>query len=410
MAPLATAPRIGRPAAASGRAPARPFRLPRGGRRAALAPLLSLLLAFGCASDPPPVPPSPLASFEPTVTLARLWRSSVDEAGRGRFEPYLDAERVVVASGEGEVAAFDRRTGMRLWRTELDTRLSSGVGGSADVDAVYVGSLDGTVHALALSSGEPLWNVSMSSEVLVAPVAGFGAVIVRSVDGRVVALEPGDGSERWSVSNTPPTLTVAGYSRPLAVDGGVLVGLDDGRLLALALDTGRTIWESVLSVPSGRSEIERLVDIDADPLVDDAGIYVVNYQGQAARLEPVRGQLVWSVPMSSTAGLALGGTRLVVVDEEDVLHALERDSGREIWSSEVLRGRRLSPPAALAGGEAVVVGDLEGYLHVVSLEDGALLGRARVADGPITVRPVVDGDTVYTQGEDGRVAAHTVAR
>ena len=381
--------------------------------RGAFAAALGGMVLAGCASAPPAVPPTELTPITAEVTPARRWSASVEEAGRGRFEPWVDAERVVVADGKGRVTAFDRDGGRRLWVTELDERLASGVGGDANGDAatrLYVGSADGVVHAVDAATGERLWNATVSSEVRVAPVEAFGAVVVRSVDGRVVALEPEDGGERWSVSNTPPALTVAGYSRPLLVDGGALVGLDDGRVVALALDTGRAIWESVLSVPSGRSEVERLVDVDADPLVGDAGIYVVGYQGRAARLEPARGQVVWSRPMSSTAGLALAGDRLVVVDEEDGLHALERESGRELWSSESLRGRRLSPPAVLPGGDAFVVGDFEGYLHVVALDDGRLIGRTRPARGPITSRPVVDDGRVFVLGEDGRTASYDIAR
>jgi len=379
-------------------------------RRFATGPALAaaLLAGLGCVSDPPTVPPTELTAMDAEVTLAKRWTASVGKAGRGRFEPFQDEERLIVASGDGEVTAFDRRTGMERWRTDLDTRLTSGVGGGED--ALYVGSVDGNVHALDAADGTVRWRVPMSSEVLVAPTAGFGAVVVRSVDGRVVALEPADGRERWSASNVPPALTVTGYGRPLLVDGGVLIGLDDGRLLALDLGTGRVIWEAVLSVPSGRSEVERLVDLDADPQVDDAGIYAVNYQGRATRLEPARGQAVWSVPLSSTAGLALGATRVLVVDEEDGLHALERETGREVWSSEALRGRRLSPPAVIDDGRAVVVGDFEGFVHVVSMDDGRLLGRVRASRQAITSRPVVDGDTFHVQGEDGRIGVYAIAR
>lgn len=370
--------------------------------------LMVALLVVGCANDPPAVPPVELAAFDQQVTFARRWTASTGDAGRGRFEPLVSSERVVVADARGEITAFDRQNGMRLWQADLDTRLASAVGG--DESAVYVGTTDGVVHALNATDGKPLWLAESSSEILVPPVTGFGVVLVRSVDGRVVALEPNDGSERWSVSQTPPALTVTGYSRPLLVDGGALVGFDDGRLLALSLTNGRTIWESVLSVPSGRSEVERLVDVDADPRTDDSGIYVVNYQGRAARLEPGRGQVVWSVPMSSTSGLDLAGESVVVVDDEDGVHGLDAATGRTLWSSEALRGRRLSPPAMLGDGSAFVVGDLEGYAHVLSMDDGALIGRVRVSKAPVTARPQVDGDSVVVLASDGDVAAYEVAR
>lgn len=362
----------------------------------------------GCVADPPLIPPTELTAIEPAVTLARRWKADVGESGRGRFEPLTSDEQVIMADARGKVTALDRRTGMRRWTTNLETRLASAVGGNDT--QVFVGGTDGVVHALASDTGEVQWQASMSSEVLVAPVAAFGAVVVRSVDGRIVALEPEDGTERWSISETPPALTVTGYGRPLLVDGGVLVGLDDGRLLALSLDNGRTIWETVLSVPSGRSEVERLVDLDADPKADDEGIYVVNYQGRAARLEPARGQILWSLPFSSTRGMDIGDGRVVVVDDEDIIHALDAEDGRELWSNEALRGRRLGPPAVLADGSAMVIGDFEGFVHVVSMTDGTLTGRARASREAIDARPVVADDVVYVLAVDGKANAYEIAR
>jgi len=369
---------------------------------------LLLLGMAGCVAAPPLVPPTELTAIEPGVTFARRWKADVGEAGRGRFEPVSSDERIIMADARGVVTALDRRTGMRQWSTDLDTRLASGVGGNAS--QVFVGGADGVVHALSSDAGEELWQASMSSEVLVAPVAAFGAVVVRSVDGRIAALEPEDGSERWSVSETPPALTVTGYGQPLLVDGGALVGIDDGRLLALSLDNGRKIWETVLSVPSGRSEVERLVDLDADPRADDAGIYVVNYQGRAARLEPARGQVIWSLPLSSTRGLELSDGQVVVVDDEDGIHALDAESGRKLWSSEALRGRRLGPPAVLDDGSGIVVGDFEGFVHMVSMTDGSLTGRTRASKEPIDARPIIADDVVYVLASDGIVNAYEIAR
>lgn len=396
-----------------------------------MAVVLGTLIA-SCAAEPPLIPPTELRPISDARTLDRLWSMDAGEARRGRFLPYVSGNRVFVAGASGQVQRLDRRTGKTVWERDLDGRLASGVSG--DGRRLYVSSSDGVVFALDAESGETLWSANASSEVLAPVSAGFGAVVVRSADGRIVALDPVDGRERWSVSNETPALTLHGYSRPLILDGGVLVGLDDGRLLALDLANGRAIWETVLSLPSGRSEVERLVDIDADVRVDDAAIYVINYQGKAARLEPGRGQLVWSVDMSSAVGLELFEDTVVLVDDEDVLHGLDKETGQTLWSQKALRGRRLSPPAITAEGE-VVVGDLEGYLHVLSANDGKLLGRARISDEGITTRPVVPVDlegaspsldvdadastgsdqgprkpAVFVQARDGKVAALSTAR
>ncbi len=360
------------------------------------------MLTVACSSDPKPEPPSSLTSITPVVETARQWRKQTDDAGRGRFEPYVDADQVVVATRDGEISSFDPANGSRQWRVDLDSNLSSGVGG--DAARLYVSTNNGAIIALDASNGEELWQASSSSEVLVPVVSAFNTAVVRSADGRVLALDPETGQERWSVSNTPPALTLNGYSQPLLLDGGVLVGLDDGRILALNINTGREIWESVLSIPRGRSEVERLVDIDADVLVDGAGIYVANFQGKLARLEPGRGQIQWSVPMSTTAGFTLHDNTLVVVTDNNLIQAFDKEAGQELWSTDVFEGRTLGTPAVTDSGD-IVVGDIEGYVHVLSLTDGSVIGRSRVSDTAISARPQRLDNTLFVQAGDGVIAA-----
>ncbi len=353
------------------------------------------------------MPPATLKATTAEINLLRLWSSKAGEAGRGRFEPLVTDDQVIVANRRGKVSSFARETGMRRWTKELDVRLNSGVGG--DDGKLYVSDIDGIVHALDSTTGESLWQAAATSEILVPVVAGFDVAIVRSTDGRVVALDPSNGKERWSVSNTPPALTLNGYSRPKLLSGGVLVGLDDGRLLALNTSNGKLIWEAVISVPTGRSEVERLVDIDADIVLDDEGIYLANYQGKAARIEPSRGQIVWSVPMSAGAGIGLHEDSLVVIDDNDTVHRLDKQTGQIIWSNDTMPGRRLSPPAFTPAGD-IVLGDVEGYVHVLDFATGTIIGRKRLTDEPIKARPIATDDAVIVQATDGLVAAYRFAR
>lgn len=371
------------------------------------ATLVAAVLLAGCTNEPPPVPPAELVTTTSEISPLRLWSSNVGEAGRGRFEPKLSDDTITVANRSGKITNLSRESGIRQWTRELDVRLTSGIGG--DEGQIYVGDIDGVLHALDEETGETLWTARGSSEILVPASAGFGALIVRSTDGRVVSLDPVTGEQLWTVSNTPPALTLNGYSRPLVLDGGVLIGLDDGRLLALNLQTGKPIWESVISVPSGRSEIERLVDIDADIVIDDSGIYLANYQGKAAMVEPAKGEIVWSVPLSAGSGVAVTDESLIVVDDKDTIHRLDKTNGQTIWSNSEMPGRRLSPPAFTAELD-VVVGDTEGYIHVLDIDSGALIGRKRVSKEAITARPVATDDAMFIQSIDGIVAAYRFAR
>lgn len=367
--------------------------------RGALAVLVLAISA--CATDPV-IPPTELGSIKIESKMNRLWTHKLDKSAKGRFKPLVVGDSVYAASRTGEVVALDRETGKSRWKRQLNVSLSSGVGGSETT--LYVSTNEGEIHALSAADGSLLWKAQASSEVLVPVSAGFGTVVVRSADGRLLSLDPTSGEELWSVTYTPPALTLNGYSQPMLLDGGVLVGLDDGRLMAIGSNDGKELWESVVSVPSGRSEVERLADIDGSIQVDDSAIYVVNYQGKLARIEPARGEIIWSVPMSSTAGLAVSETVAVVVGDDDELHAFDKANGQLLWQQDALKHRRLSSPQIIADN-LVVVGDVEGYLHTIDTTDGRLIGRTRVAKKSIFQELPLQENTLLVQAADGTVAA-----
>lgn len=359
------------------------------------------VMVSACASEPV-VPPTELVSISVESQLDELWSRKLDKSAKGRFEPLVVDSVVYAASRAGEVIAVDQQSGERKWIRNLSMPLSSGVGGADN--RLFVSTSNGQIVALNAADGEVLWQAQASSEVLAPVSAGFGSVIVRSADGRLLSLDPATGEERWSQTYTPPALTINGYSKPLLLDSGVLVGLDDGRLLALSSDSGNLLWESVVGVASGRSEVERLADIDGSIRIDDNAIYAVNYQGRLVRLEPAKGEIVWSVPMSSTAGLAISDTTIFVIGEDDEIHAFDKDGGQQLWTQAALKHRRLSAPTIIANNN-VLVGDVEGYLHILDAADGRLIGRSRVAKNAIFSDIASSDNTIVIQAADGTVAA-----
>ncbi len=361
----------------------------------------SALLCVACATDPIE-PPTELTSIKAETKLKKLWSTSLSKSKQGRFEPFIQEGVLYAASQSGDVVALNSKTGKVQWRRKLVSTLGSGVGG--DAKAVYVSTVDGVIIALNIANGNILWESAASSEVLTPVSAGFDSVVVRSADGRILSLAAATGEEQWSTTYTPPALTLNGYSRPLLLDGGVLVGLDDGRLLALGSEAGNVIWESVISVPSGRSEVERLVDIDGNIRVDDSAIYVVNYQGKLARIEPAKGQILWSVPMSSTAGLAISDKAAVVITDNDEVHAFNKENGQPLWEQSAFIGRRLTAPQ-IVGDDLIVVGDLEGYIHILNSADGRLIGRSRVGKKALFPEIVLAEKNLFIQSSDGTLAA-----
>lgn len=364
---------------------------------------LALALSAGC-SNGPVIVPAELQAFKAEHNFIVDWSTGVGEAGpRGsvRLAPYVAQERVFAVDNEGRLTCVDRASGDRIWRVELGQSITAGVSG--DAEFVYAASADGSVYSLNQSDGSIKWQARVSSEVVAAPVAGAGSVVVRSIDGRVVALERATGERRWVYNYNVPPLSLHGNGRPLAVPDGYLLGLDNGRLVALSARNGRVHWETALSDGNGRSEVDRLNDLDADVRIAGEYIYAVNYQGSIARIEPASGQLIWSVPMSSTAGFAIDGERIYITDEFDTVWALQLEDGATIWKQESFGNRRLTAPTVI--GNRVVVGDFEGYLHLLSGEDGSVVARRKLGSGEIMLHPINRDDTLYVQDRGGKLAA-----
>lgn len=377
--------------------------------RTALLLLTAAALAVtGCSSKPKVRQPTELVEIkQPEVRIREVWSRS---AGNGSKTLYsglrlaLEADALYSASINGEVYALVPKTGATIWRTATKSRVIAGPTVSGDL--VLVGTLDGDVIALKRATGAEVWRALLPSEVL-APLAAEGDIIVaRAADGRQFGLSATDGSTVWSFDRTIPNLTLRGLSKPLILGGRVYTGLDNGKLVALNLADGVPAWEQNLSVPTGRSELERLTDIDADLLAADNGIYAVSYGNDIALLDPARGESRWRRSIKSYSGMAASDKALYVTDNDGVLWTLDPDTGAVIWKHETLKYRRLSPPGVVGG--YVVAADYKGYIHVFEPRDGRAVGRTNLGGDPVISAPVSDGERVYVVDTDGQIGAYQI--
>lgn len=295
-------------------------------------------------------------------------------------------------------------TGERLWDVETKTDISAGPGVGSGL--VLVGTRNADVLALSMLDGKELWRTSVSSEVLSVPKVSAGIVIVRTVDGRTRALDASSGKRLWIYDRSQPVLTLRGNSSPAVTQDIGLVGFDSGKLAALLLQNGRLIWESTIAVPRGRSELERMVDIDGDPVVRNGVVYIVSYQGNVAALELNSGRLLWTRKMSSYAGLDVTDKQIYITDDESDVWALDRNSGASLWRQDKLKWRSLTAPVAM--GNYVVIADFEGYLHWLSQEDGHLVARGRADSSGFASAPVVVGELLIALGKGGELSAFRI--
>ena len=259
--------------------------------------------------------------------------------------------------------------------------------------------------ALKRADGSTVWRAPVSSEVLAAPAASGDVVVARSVDGRVFGLSATDGHRLWTFDRTVPTLTLRGLSAPLIEGSRVLIGMDSGRLVAVQLKDGTPVWEQPVSVPSGRTELERLADIDA-PLVETlGGVLVASYGGDVALVDGADGESRWRRAIKSGTGLSPGGPNVFVSDADGIVWALDAESGAAVWKNDALQYRRLSAPVFYKG--MAVVADYEGYVHFLDAGDGHFVGRTRVGRKPILAPMVATDTTLYVMNVDGKLAALT---
>ncbi len=343
--------------------------------------------------------------FESTLKVQEVWSKRI---GKGAEKLYLKLRPLVigrmlyVADAEGRLAATDLETGKISWEVhDKDVKYTGGPGGGDGL--VLVGTGDARVIARESDSGRLRWVARVTSEVLSAPEAAEGVTVVRSGDGKVVGLDSETGAQLWSFDLSVPALTLRGNSAPVIVGDLVVVGFDNGRLAALELKTGRPRWDNPLAIPSGRSDLERMVDVDSDPVVFGPTAYVSSFHARIGAVTVENGQLEWTRDISSYRKVSVGDERVYVTDEEGTIWALERGSGNSLWKQDGLRYRFVTAPTFFAG--YVIVGDFEGYVHWLDASTGRLVARTQIDDERIIAAPLDASDLVLNFSSSGRLVA-----
>lgn len=365
---------------------------------------VAVALLAGCASKGEPAyTPKELQSFNETASLDTKWRQNIGSGlGGARYPiaPAREGSTVFAADAEGLVMALDANNGERDWRVELNTPVSSAL--TAIAGHVYLGTRNGEVIALDQRDGSISWRSRVSSEVLAAPQANQQLLVVQSVDGQVTALDRATGDERWVYTSSQPALTLRGTGTPTVIEPVTFVGLANGRLATLDNRSGQPLWDMQIATPQGRSEVERLVDLSGQPVITpDGRLFVTSYNSRVVALEATRGNVLWESNLSSRHTPLIVGDYLFVVTDDSQVVALDASNGQEIWRNDELEDRWLTAPA-FAGGN-LVLGDFEGYVHLIDARTGEITGRTRVHSSGISVAPITEGNTIHVQANNGRL-------
>ncbi|MBV7598189.1 MULTISPECIES: outer membrane protein assembly factor BamB [Aeromonas] len=385
-------------------------------KRMMLGAAVSLALQ-GCSlfsSEEDLTPMAALPVVESAFTADTQWSSSVGD-GIGDFysqlKPAVEEDHIYAAARDGDVTAFDRKSGQVLWSVDLaelpanvdkrSARLSGGL--VSRYGKLFLGSENGVVYALNEADGEVLWQTTVPGEVVASPAVEDGRVVVLTTSGRLIALDTDEGKQQWTLSEEQPPLTLRSASAPVITNGAVLYGRADGKVGIALLSNGQPVRQSKVADPRGATELDRMVDVDATPLIAGDELYAIAYNGQLMARKLMTGDEVWKRKYSGYRDLAVTGNAIVLTDSRSHLFAVDRRNGLELWSNTQLENRSVTAPVIF--GDYVVVGDVEGYLYWLDRTDGTIKAMQQLDSSGLYAAPLVDGDTLYVQSRGGKLYA-----
>lgn len=367
---------------------------------------------FGGEEEIVQVSPSPEVNNQ--FPIQQVWKNST--SGNTHIYSLLGPvnydNAIYVASRSGQVKAVDLSSGKTLWDVNLSksslfssqTALFSG-GMSADDKYVYVGSERAVVYALDRNTGKVVWEKSVKGEVLARPVAFEDKLIVHTANGALQGLNRDTGDNLWDVSLEVPPLSLRGNSTPIIAHGAAILGDDNGRVNAYFIKDGQLIWQQRISQPSGSTEIAKLNDVDSTSVVEGNLVYSVGYNGNVVALNLSNGQIVWRKQLGSTHSFAVNSDRLFVVDQDDNIQALSKNGGAELWKQSDFLHRQLTDPVIYQN--YIVIGDFEGYLYWLNIENGELTAKTKVNSSGLISKPLVADNKLIVQAKDGDIYAFT---
>jgi len=377
-----------------------------------LSTLACTLLLSGCSwfggdDDEAEIQPAELVEFEQEATITKQWSANIGADNKdfwNSLRPAASTELVFAADHEGKITAIDLATGERRWSTELEQLVSGGVGYGSGL--VMVGTIEGQVYALNADDGAIVWTSTVSSEILSSPQSNGQVVVVQTIDNKLFALNAADGSAIWQHEDDAPLLSVRGTSTPVVTEKMVLTGFDSGKLIAFNPENGSLIWEARMALPKGRTDLERMVDLDGSPLLDGDVIYAVTYQGRLGAISRGTGRSLWFQDSNSYQTPAQSLDQVYVSEADSTVRSFRAGSGQVIWSNEDLFLRRVTSPAKLGG--TIAVADAEGYLHLLDPLDGHFVARTKVHSSGVSAPMLTVGDSLIVQANNGSLNAFKI--
>ena len=362
---------------------------------------LSSLNFWSDDSDEDISKPAELVSFQEEASVNIVWKKSFKSSNElGSFKPAFYAGQMLVADSDGEITSLNPKTGKVNWTKTLERELAAGV--VSGFGKFVVSDTEGNVLGFDLESQESLWETNIGGEVLANAVIDASLVVVKNSVGELVALDSSSGEQKWTFRSQLPALTVRGTGEPIIKDGIVFSTFDNGRLGAFQLNTGFFLWDGPISFVEGSSELENLLDADSSPVFANQLIFATNYQGNLTAFDLAQKRPVWNEDASSFYSPIAVNNMIMVIQDDSSIISFSLNNLSKSWTSEEYLRRDLSNGAVYKN--LLLVGDLEGYVHVINPLTGITVGRKKVTGKPI-MSIVTFRDLAYVVDQDSNIVA-----
>ncbi|KWQ04480.1 MAG: outer membrane protein assembly factor BamB [Acinetobacter harbinensis] len=359
---------------------------------------------LGCSSNKikvEQVKPNPLPKLVQAKALVPVFSQSVSATSKEdplRLRLDVDNGVIFALDPKGEVTAYQGK--QRLWQQKVSKQgLSSGV--EAAEGTVIVGNKKGQLFALDQATGEQKWTAQLSGAILSASLIQAGRVVTLSNDGTVYAHDLATGQQVWTYNLPDVQFSLRGTASPIALDPRtVLIASSNAYVYALDILTGVPRMQRRVAVSDGRSDVQRLNDIDGDPVVAGQFLVTTSFQGQVTVTDLASQQVLWSEDASSIQRPEVSNNTVYVTQADGKITAYALTTGEQLWQNDSLLNRQLSNPVVL--GQDLVVGDLEGVLHLIDPNSGQLIGRSKTS-GEVRSLRVIDGQ-LYVSTRKGALS------
>lgn len=382
------------------------------------AALVTLVSACSSTDEPDY---AELGEFDEQLSPSVAWNVNLGDGSDEHFSRLspVHADGVVFAADRhGRVTAVNVDSGRQAWRTDLSpdrpfslnpfrkgppARLSGGI--TYANGTLYLGTENGEMFALDASDGSIQWRVNVPGEVVSAPAYGEGYLIAHLGNGLIYAMNAENGDERWRHEEEVPTLSLRGTSSPVVSAGGVMVGTNNGRAAVLILENGQLAWDERVTAPSGGSDLDRMVDIDANPVVRGETLYLLSFNGELVAMQLRNGEVMWRRDYQGYRTPQVTASRIYLTTTRSHIVELDRMSGNERWRNNALYGRSLTEPTVMSNH--VVTADRFGVIHWLDRSNGQVVGRHELRRDSVQVAPLRVDDKVIVQTNNGRLIALT---